>query len=238
MSSTSLPGDTRILIADDDPIVRDVLMRYLSADGFDVTEAADGAAAIEAFERNPHDLIVIDLMMPRIDGFGVLDRVRAHSEQAAVIMLTARGSESDRVVGLELGADDYVAKPFSPREMVARCRAVLRRRVSQPTDRGGPPRTIRLADLSIDPSAREVLLRGRQVALTPREFELLQFFAENPRVAFTRSRLLDEIWDLAYDGDPSTVTVHIRRLREKIEDDPSNPRRLRTVWGAGYRFDP
>jgi len=157
-----------------------------------------------------------------------------------ILMVTARDAESDRVIGLESGADDYVAKPFSPREVVARCRAVLRR--TRESERAGrAPQTQEtwvFDELRIDPRAREAALDGTPIALTPKEFDLLHFFASNPRIAFTRHQLLEQLWDVAYDGDPSTVTVHVRRLREKIEADPSRPRRLVTVWGAGYRFEP
>jgi two-component system response regulator ResD len=230
-------AEGKVLVVDDDPIVRDVLERYLTLEGFAVTSAADGAAALDAFDGAEPDLIVLDLMLPRVDGFEVFRRIRARRESTAVIMLTARGQETDRVVGLESGADDYVAKPFSPREMVARCRAVLRRSRA-PAGIANHPEPLVFDDLRIDPAAREVTLDGAPLALTPKEFDLLHFFAVNPRVAFGRLRLLDELWDVAYAGDPSTVTVHIRRLREKIEPDPSRPRRLVTVWGAGYRFEP
>ncbi|MGH2951285.1 MAG: response regulator transcription factor [Solirubrobacterales bacterium] len=226
-----------VLVVDDDPIVRDVLGRYLSREGFTVTGAADGRAALDACAVTAPDLIVLDLMLPRIDGFEVFRRLRANDRPPAVIMLTARGQETDRIVGLESGADDYVAKPFSPREMVARCRAVLRRTRDAPSGVERPEPLV-FGGLRIDPGAHEASIDGAQIALTPKEFELLCFFARSPRIAFSRLRLLDELWDVAYDGDPSTVTVHIRRLREKIEADPSRPRRLVTVWGAGYRFEP
>jgi DNA-binding response OmpR family regulator len=151
-------------------------------------------------------------------------------------MLTARGEETDRVVGLEMGADDYVAKPFSPREVVARVRAVLRRAGNANADEAAADSILTVDGLRIDPRSRDVSLDGERISLTPREFDLLHFLALNPNVVFSRWELLDELWDFAFDGDPSTVTVHIRRLREKIEDDPSDPRRLLTVWGAGYRF--
>jgi len=226
-----------VLVVDDDPIVRDVLRRYLAREGFAVSSAADGEAALDAVAAARPDLILLDLMLPRIDGFEVFRRLRSAGDPPAVIMLTARGQETDRVVGLDSGADDYVAKPFSPREVIARVRAVMRR--SAPAGAAvAAPATISVGGLEIDPGAREARLGGEPVSLTPREFDLLLFFAERPRFVFSRTQLLDELWDIAYDGDPSTVTVHIRRLREKIEDDPSHPRRLVTVWGAGYRFEP
>ncbi|CAN5519562.1 response regulator transcription factor [soil metagenome] len=233
------PDQGHVLVVDDDPIVREVLQRYLLREGFQVTAACDGAEALDAVHESDPDLVLLDLMLPRIDGLEVFRRLRADSEteRTAVIMLTAKGGETDRIVGLESGADDYVSKPFSPREVVARVRAVLRR--TQPAeDADDSLDPIVFGRITIDPAAREVTIGGREAQLTPKEFELLYLFARNPRVAFSRVRLLDEIWDVAYDGDPSTVTVHIRRLRQKIEHDPSEPRHLVTVWGAGYRFEP
>lgn len=227
---------THVLVVDDDPIVRDVLGRYLTREGFEVSMSADGGDAINAFDRIRPDLILLDLMLPSLDGFEVFRRVRSRGFDTPVIMLTARGDETDRVVGLESGADDYVSKPFSPREVVARVRAVLRR--GQETGaQDTSQETVEHGALRIDPGAHEATLDGAPLPLTPKEFELLHFLARNPRVAFSRARLLDEVWDVAYHGDPSTVTVHVRRLREKIETNPSEPERLVTVWGAGYRFE-
>lgn len=225
----------RVLVVDDEPMVRDVLSRYLSRGGYEVETAADGAAALDAFAERRPDLILLDLMLPGIDGLEVFRRIRARSPNP-VIMLTARGEETDRIVGLEMGADDYVAKPFSPSEVVARVRAVLRRAAPDRPSNG--VESLRFDGLEIDRGAREVRIRGRRVALTRKEFELLEFLAERPRRAFSRWELLDELWDPAFAGDPSTVTVHVRRLREKIEADASEPRRLVTVWGVGYRFEP
>jgi two-component system, OmpR family, response regulator ResD len=228
----------RVLVVDDEPIVREVLERYLHRGGFDVTTASDGWSALDAFEAHHPDLIVLDLMLPGIDGMEVFRRIRDRGRGTGVIMLTARGEETDRVVGLDLGADDYVAKPFSPREIVSRVRAVLRR---SGIDVGRPERRQPLlvaGEVEIDPNVREVTVRGTPVELTPKEFDVLSFFAANPRSVFSRAQLLEEVWDIAYAGDPSTVTVHIRRLREKIERNPSQPRHLLTVWGVGYRFDP
>jgi two-component system response regulator ResD len=228
-----MTGVTHVLVVDDEPMVREVLARYLEADGFAVTTAGDGADALERFAERVPDLVLLDLMLPRIDGFEVLERMRL-AARVPVIMITARGEETDRVVGLDLGADDYVTKPFSPREVVARVRAVLRRTGDVPAAAG--PMTFET--LRIDPAAREVTLDGEPVRLTPKEFDLLQFLAANAGVVYTRIQLLEELWDFAWDGDPSTVTVHIRRLREKIESDPSDPQRIVTVWGVGYRFEP
>ncbi len=226
----------QVLVVDDDPIVRDVLGRYLSRAGYDVRAVGDGGAAMEEYDRRLPDLVVLDLMLPVLDGLEVFRRVRSRDGRTPVIMLTARGDETDRVVGLDSGADDYVAKPFSPREVVARVRAVLRRGEAGPEPESAEP--VSVGPFEIDPQAHEAQLDGREVRLTPKEFDLLLFFGRHPRIAFSRSQLLDEVWDIAYDGDPSTVTVHVRRLREKIETDPSKPERLVTVWGAGYRFEP
>jgi DNA-binding response OmpR family regulator len=225
----------RVLIVDDEPMVRDVLERYLTRGGFVAETACDGEAALAAFDSSRPDLVLLDLMLPRVDGFSVFRSIRARAA-TPVIMLTARGDATERIAGLELGADDYVAKPFSPREVVARVQAVLRRgSAGQRTVAG---KMLSFDDLDVDGASREVRVRGHSIALTPKEFDLLYLMASNPRTVFTRSQLLDHVWDLSFDGDPSTVTVHIRRLREKIEADPSKPSRLVTVWGVGYRFEP
>ena len=221
----------RVLVVDDEPIVREVVARYLARAGYVVDTAADGDAALAAFDAMPPDLVLLDLMLPRRDGFEVFAGLRRRSP-TPVIMLTARGEETDRVLGLELGADDYVAKPFSPRELVARVGAVLRRAP-------GPPDSIlSFGELEIRGPSREVLIGDRKVELTPKEFDLLHLMASHPGRVFTRLELLDELWDFAFDGDPATVTVHVRRLREKIERNPSRPRRLVTMWGVGYKFEP
>ena len=228
-------SEARILVVDDEPMVREVLTRYLEREGFVVDTAEDGEIALAAVQRMPPDLVLLDLMLPRIDGLEIFRQIRAGS-QAAVIMLTARGEETDRVVGLELGADDYVTKPFSPREVVARVRTVLRR----PGAGSGSNvlATLSFGDLKIDGHRREVRKDGEPLQLTRKEFDLLHLLARHPGVVFTRSQLLEEVWDFAWEGDSSTVTVHVRRLREKIEDDPSTPVHVITVWGVGYRFEP
>jgi two-component system, OmpR family, response regulator ResD len=226
----------RVLVVDDEPIVRDVLARYLEREGFAVDAAEDGPAALEAVAQSRPDLVLLDLMLPNLDGVEVFRRMQA-TDPPAVIMLTARGEETDRIVGLELGADDYITKPFSPREVVARVRAVLRRTASR-FPLAPETGTLQHGDLVIDGLSREVLRGGRPVRLTPKEFDVLFLLASNPRRVFTRLDILEELWDFAFDGDPSTVTVHIRRLREKLEDDPSAPRHLVTAWGTGYRFEP
>ena len=225
---------TRVLVVDDEPMVREVLARYLEKEGFAVDVAEDGEAALATFETTRPDLVLLDLMLPRIDGLEVLRRMRAQGS-IAVIMLTAKGEETDRVVGLELGADDYVTKPFSPREVVARVRAVLRRSAPAAVPRSD---VITHGDLEIDVPRRELRRGGAPVKLTRKEFDLLVLLTSNPGRVFTRSELLEDVWDFAWDGDTNTVTVHMRRLREKIEDDPSEPVRLITIWGVGYRFDP
>lgn len=231
-----MTAPVRVLVVDDDPIVREVLSRYLGREGFAAITADDGEAALNAYEVRPPDLVILDLMLPRLDGIEVFHRIHARGA-TPVIMLTAKGEETDRVVGLELGADDYVTKPFSPREVVARVRTVLRRAVvRQPTEAGQKQLVFR--NLHMDGSRREARLAGRSLHLTPKEFELLYFLASNAGSVYSRSRLIEEVWDFAYEGDPSTVTVHLRRLREKIEADPARPRHLVTVWGVGYRFDP
>ena len=224
----------RVLVVDDEPIVRDVLERYLVRDGFEVTSACDGEEALAAFATSDPDLVVLDLMLPQVDGIEVFNRIRKRSN-TPVIMLTARGHEADRIVGLEIGADDYVTKPFSPREIVARVRSVLRRTGARQAVDG---QALVFDNLELDPAARRVRVHGDEVPLTPKEFDLLHLLASSPGTAFSRTALLDELWDFAFDGDPSTVTVHIRRLREKVEDRPSEPRHIVTVWGSGYRFDP
>jgi two-component system response regulator ResD len=230
-------GSARVLVVDDESMVRDVLARYLEQAGYQVSTADDGETALSVFGETQPDLVLLDLMLPMIDGFEVFRRMREGSS-TPVIMLTARGDETDRVVGLELGADDYVTKPFSPREVVARVQAVLRR-TSQPVEaEDSGLGVLEFGSLVIDEPRREVTLGGEPVRLTRKEFDLLAYLAQHPGVTLTRTRLLEEVWDFAWDGDTATVTVHIRRLREKIEDDPSTPEHLVTVWGVGYRFEP
>jgi DNA-binding response OmpR family regulator len=220
-----------VLVVDDEPIVREVVVRYLRREGYRTLEAADGERARELLEHDPPNLVVLDVMLPGTDGLSLCRWIRARSE-LPVILLTARGEEADRIVGLELGADDYVTKPFSPRELAARVRTVLRR--------AAPPvlgeARLMLGDLEIDASTREVTKRGEPVQLTALEFDLLWFLANNRRRVFSRSQLMDLVWGYEAALDTGTVTVHVRRLREKIEDEPSRPKLLETVWGVGYRF--
>jgi DNA-binding response OmpR family regulator len=224
---------TTVLVVDDEPIVREVVVSYLQREGYRTLEAADGDRARELVESESLSLVVLDVMLPGADGLELCRWIRARSE-LPVIMLTARGEEADRIVGLELGADDYVTKPFSPRELAARVRTVLRR--SSPA----APKAERLKfdDLSIDARTREVKKDGTELRLTAKEFDLLWFLARHPRQVFSRDHLMDRVWGYESALDTGTVTVHVRRLREKIEDDPSQPRFLQTVWGVGYRFTP
>jgi DNA-binding response OmpR family regulator len=234
MSPTST-GTTTVLVVDDEPTVREVVAGYLRRDGHDVLEAADGVAAMELFATDPPDLIVLDMMLPGVNGLDILRRVRSASD-VPVIMLTARAEESDRVAGLELGADDYVVKPFSPRELAARVNGVLRRTTGRSVAAPGP---IVFDGLEIDPLSREVTMSGRTIEMTPKEFDVLAFLASSPRQVFSRAQLLESVWQSSPDWqDPATVTVHVRRIRNKIEDDPETPRWITTVWGVGYRFEP
>ncbi|CAN5504260.1 response regulator transcription factor [soil metagenome] len=226
----------RVLVVDDDATVSEVVGRYLVREGFAVESVGDGRVALERALADPPDLVILDLMLPGLGGLEVCRRLRALAP-VPVIMLTARGDESDRVIGLELGADDYVAKPFSPKELLARVRAVLRR-ASGPLAAATPgtPTVLADGDLRVDVAAHEVLLDGGVLAVTPREFELLVYLMRHPRQAFRREELLAEVWGYRY-GDTSTVTVHVRRIREKIERDPSRPVRIATVMGVGYRWE-
>ncbi|MEU8021833.1 MULTISPECIES: response regulator transcription factor [Micromonospora] len=226
----------RVLVVDDDPTVSDVVRRYLEQDGCEVRLAADGADGLAAIATHRPDLVVLDLMMPGIDGLEVCRRIRRQLPDLPVIMLTALGEEADRVLGLEVGADDYVTKPFSPRELVLRIRSVLRRASGHTT---GPADLTRLVDaeLTVDTARRVAERDGAPLALTVREFDLLAFLMRHPGRAWSRADLLDKVWGWQF-GDQSTVTVHVRRLREKIEYEPAEPRRIRTIWGVGYRYDP
>lgn len=233
-----------ICIIDDEQTLREVVRRYLEHEGFRVVEAESGPGGLTLLRDQPVDLILLDIMLPGLDGFTLM-RVLRHSDAYAaldmqggvpVIILTSRGDEQDRITGFELGIDDYVVKPFSPRELVARVKAVLRR--VQGAEGDTSARTLHFGAVEIDPLRRLVLIDQSAVALTAREFDLLWELASHPRQVFTREQLLDRVWGSDYYGDDSTVTVHIRRLREKLERDPSNPELIQTVWGVGYRFEP
>ncbi|HHY38919.1 MAG TPA: response regulator transcription factor [Clostridia bacterium] len=242
----------KILVVDDDEKIREILRAYLERDAYGVEEAADGEEALTTFERTKPDLVILDLMLPRLDGWEVCRRIRAKS-QVPIIMLTARGEEFDKVLGLELGADDYVSKPFSPRELMARVKAVLRRADTGPS----PEETLRFPGLEIDRASRRVFYNQKEVLLTPKEFELLWFLASNPGRVFSREQLLEKVWGYDYFGDTRTVDTHIKRLREKlgfktetgsnrgvgeyrdVDVESSDERGLiKTVWGSGYRFEP
>src|SRR5919108_164440 len=224
---------TTVLVVDDEPIVREVVVSYLEREGYRTLEAGDGDRAREIVEAESPNLVVLDIMLPGLDGLELCRWIRSRSK-LPVILLTARGEESDRIVGLELGADDYVTKPFSPRELAARVRAVLRRTTSEPDEEA------RLAfdGLEIDSRTREVVRDGSPLVVTAKEFDLLWFLARHPRQVFSRDQLMDGVWGYEAAVDTGTVTVHVRRLREKIEAEPSHPERLQTVWGVGYRFVP
>ncbi len=222
---------TKVLVVDDEPIVREVVVRYLQREGYSTLEAADGERARIILESDRPDLVVLDVMLPGTDGLELCRWIRARSE-LPVILLTARGDEADRIVGLELGADDYVTKPFSPRELTARVRTVLRRS-SPPAETGA---RLSFDGLVLDAGAREVWRGDEEISLTAREFDLLWFLASHPRQVFSRDQLMSGVWGYEAALDTGTVTVHVRRLRQKIEERPSHPRFVQTVWGVGYRF--
>ncbi|GAB2330148.1 response regulator transcription factor [Streptomyces griseoincarnatus] len=230
----------RVLVVDDDPTVAEIVTGYLDRAGYVVDRAGDGPDALARAAAHRPDLVVLDLMLPGMDGLEVCRRMRGQGP-VPVIMLTARGDEDDRILGLEVGADDYVTKPFSPRELVLRVGSVLRRvrPVADPSGDGSGSGSgvLRAAGLTVDPEARRASKQGSELALTVREFDLLAFFLANPGRAFAREELMRDVWGWDF-GDLSTVTVHVRRLRGKVEDDPARPRLIRTVWGVGYRFDP
>ena len=224
----------RILVVDDERVVTEVVERYLRLEEFEVCLASDGNEALRIAREWAPDLVVLDLMLPGVDGLEVCRRIRQEG-QMPIIMLTAKGEEIDRIVGLELGADDYVVKPFSPRELVARIKSVLRRATAGPTPSFGG--VLRFDDCTINPESRVVTNGSAEVQLTGKEFDLLFFLASNPDRVFTREQLMDQVWDFTFAGDLSTVTVHIQRLRGKIEKDPVKPRYVKTVWGVGYKFE-
>jgi DNA-binding response OmpR family regulator len=231
-SSPDLTG-ARVLVVDDDATVSDVLTLYLERAGFVVNRAGDGFTALSTAAATSPDLVVLDLMLPGISGLEVCRRLRRTSD-VPVVMLTALGEEADRIVGLELGADDYVTKPFSPKELALRVQSVLRR-TRRAAELDGPDGPVRDGDLVVDPRSRTASRSGVPLALTVREFDLLAYLMAHPGRAFSRADLLQRVWQWDF-GDQSTVTVHVRRLREKVEDDPRAPTRIATVWGVGYRY--
>ena len=224
-----------MLVVEDEPTIAEVVARYLRRAGYETTVANDGPVAIQLATELRPALLVLDIMLPGLDGLEVMRRIRERpGDPTAVILLTARGEESDRLVGLRAGADDYVVKPFSPAELVARVDAVLRR--TRPAASGAEP--IRFDGLEVDEAGRRVIARGKEVELTQREFDLLLFLASNPGQVFSRDQLMDRVWQYSFYSDTTTVTVHVRRLRAKIEQTPEEPRWIQTVWGVGYRFSP
>ena len=224
----------RILVVDDEPNIREVVGLYLRRDGHTVVSASDGEEALYLFRRTDPELIVLDLMLPKLNGFEVCRRIQTE-RRVPIIMLTAKGEEEERIIGLGLGADDYVVKPFSPRELAARVTAVLRRvEESAPQDSSQPVLTF--DGLAVDPNTREVRVESEPVTLTAREFDLLHYLAASPGRVYTRDHLMETVWGYTFAAETSTVTVHMRRLREKIEPDPASPRYLQTVWGVGYKF--
>ncbi len=226
-----------ILVVDDEPSISEVVGLYLRRAGFQVRMASDGRAALEELAREQPDLVVLDLMLPGVDGIEITRRLRAEGD-TPIIMLTARREETDRILGLEMGADDYVVKPFSPQELVSRVHAVLRRTQAVGAKADRPEKALTFDAIRIDPSTRLVHVDGRDITLTAKEFDLIWFLASHPRQVFNRDQLLDRVWGETQFIDPSTVTVHVRRLREKLEPDPANPRHILTVWGVGYKFEP
>ncbi len=228
-----MPSMHTVLVVDDEAIVRDVVVRYLRRDGYRTLEASGGDEALRLLENEQPSLVVLDVMLPEHDGLEICRWIRARSD-LPIIMLTARGEEADRIVGLELGADDYVTKPFSPRELAVRVRNLLKRATSTPV----LGQSMSFGDVELDADAREVRKAGTPLKLTLKEFDLLWFLASHPRRVFSRDQLMESVWGYTTPLDTGTVTVHVRRLREKVEDDPSRPEHLETVWGAGYRFTP
>jgi len=226
-----------VLVVDDEPTIVEIVGRYMERAGFETYTAPDGYKALDAATEHRPDLVVLDVMLPGIDGIEVMERLQERpGSPIAVILLTARGEESDRLVGLRNGADDYVVKPFSPAELVARVEAVLRRVAPPAAEEEAPP--IVHGSLRVEPASRRVILDGKEIALTMREFDLLAFFAANPGRVFSRDQLMEAVWMEPWFNDTSTVTVHVRRLRAKLDDDPAQPRFIETVWGVGYRFRP
>ena len=226
---------THIVVVEDEPNISEVVSLYLLRAGYTVSVYSDGLVAAEVLARQLPELVILDVMLPGLDGFSLIRQLRDRSD-VPIILLTSRREETDRIAGLELGADDYVVKPFSPQELVSRVRAILRRvrTAAEPVMVGA----LTIGDLTINPQTRLVIVAGQEITLTAREFDVLYHLAQHPRQVFSRDQLLDSVWGMSEFIDASTVTVHIRRLREKIEKDPAAPTRLVTVWGVGYKFEP
>lgn len=231
------PQQRRVLIVDDEETVREVVGQYLELEGFLILQATTGLEALRLAEKTPPDLVILDLTLPGIDGLEVCRRLRAASA-IPILMLTARAADAEKLEGFNVGADDYLTKPFNPRELVARVQAIMRRQEALSAPAMIFDGDLHVGDITIRLQLREVERNGLPVALTTKEFDLLYFLATHPRQVFTREQLLQHVWDYNNYGEDSTVTVHIRRLREKVEADPSRPHHLRTVWGVGYKFEP
>jgi DNA-binding response OmpR family regulator len=229
-------SENLILVVEDEASIAEVVSLYLKRAGYSAQIASDGRQAMTFFERRKPDLVILDLMLPEVDGLSLTRWLRDRSN-VPIIMLTARRAEIDRITGLEMGADDYVVKPFSPQELVSRVRAVMRR-LGREQAEAEPGRNLSFNELSINPRNRVVTLKDTPIELTVKEFDMLYLLARHPKQVFTREQLLERVWGGAQYIDPGTVTVHVRRLREKIEVDPSKPTRLLTVWGVGYKFEP
>jgi DNA-binding response OmpR family regulator len=229
-------NEIRILVVEDEPSLAEVVSLYLKRAGYQVQIASDGKQAMNILEKQIPDFVILDLMLPEIDGLSLTRWLRDRSN-VPIIMVTARREEIDRIAGLEMGADDYVVKPFSPQELVSRVRAVLRR-IGREQAGAEPERDLSFEEIQISPRTRTVMLKQNEVDLTAREFDLLYLLARHPKQVFTREQLLERVWGGAEYIDPGTVTVHVRRLREKIESDPSSPKHMITVWGVGYKFEP
>jgi DNA-binding response OmpR family regulator len=229
-------NDNTILVVEDESSIAEVVSLYLKRAGYSVQIASDGKQAMNLFERQMPDFVILDLMLPEVDGLSLTRWLRDRSN-VPIIMLTARREEIDRIAGLEMGADDYVVKPFSPQELVSRVRAVMRRLGREQPD-SQTDRSLEFGDLTINPRSRVVAIHDSPIELTAKEFDMLYLLAQHPKQVFTREQLLERVWGGAQYIDPGTVTVHVRRLREKLEADPSHPTRLLTVWGVGYKFEP
>ncbi len=237
MNGTDTLTKTTILVIEDDPDIADLLRIHLSDLGYSVERAEDGKTGLDKALNGNHALVILDLMLPILDGLEVCKRIRARDRHLPILMLTAKSEELDKVLGLELGADDYLTKPFSLRELIARVKALFRRiEIAQENTQQDTTQPLHFGDLVIDPEKRKVTLRAQTLELTAKEFDLLMLFAQHPGRAYSRQELLDLVWGYQYAGYSHTVNTHINRLRSKIEDDPSAPRYVKTVWGLGYRF--